>query len=95
VTPSVPAGRVDSEKTAVPFESDACPKSVAPFMKLTSPVGTAEVPLVLATVAVNLTSVPYTTGTVAESASEIETLAAFTCCETIVDVTAVKLALLL
>jgi hypothetical protein len=64
-------------------------------MNFTTPVGIADVPLVLVTVAVKVSKVPYGTGALAESAREIETLAAFTCCETADEVTGMKFALLL
>jgi hypothetical protein len=59
------------------------------------PVGEAAVPDVLVTVAVYVIDDPYTTGPLAESLNDTDVDALFTCCETAVDVTAVKLALLL
>jgi hypothetical protein len=50
--------RVDFEKTAFPPESETCPNKTVPSMKLTTPDGTAPVPLVLVTVAVKVTVVP-------------------------------------
>jgi hypothetical protein len=58
VTLYAPAARFDLDKTAFPLESDACPRSVVPFMNFTRPVGTAVVPLVFVTVAVKVTVVP-------------------------------------
>jgi hypothetical protein len=64
-------------------------------MNFTRPVGTAEVPLVLVTVAVKVSGVPYGTGALAESDREIESLAWLICCPTADDVTGVKFRLLL